>query len=90
MSRGLGWVEQAILEQLGEDPAGAGMSTESLVALVFGTATPGPYIAHGASSSQVRSVARAVRSLQRKGLVVVVPAGGARRRRHVRLVEVGE
>jgi sulfite exporter TauE/SafE len=84
MSDGLGWVERAILDALGEGPA----STSTLVALVFGTATPGPYIPHGASRSQVRSVARAVRSLQRKGLVVILPRSAARRRRHVRLVDV--
>jgi hypothetical protein len=88
MSRGLGRVEREILEKLGEAPAGAGMSTKTLVALVFGTATPGPFIPHGASRSQVRSVARAVRSLQRKGLVVVVPRSAAHRRRRVRLVDV--
>jgi hypothetical protein len=87
MSRGLGWIEQAILDALGEDPGGSGMSTKALVALVFGTATLGPFIPHGATKTQVASVARAVRSLQRKGLVVVVPRSAARRRRHVRLVD---
>jgi hypothetical protein len=53
------------------------------VAKVFGTAPPGPCIPHGATTTQVASVARAVRSLQRKGLVVVVPRGTAHRRRQV-------
>jgi len=33
------------------------------------------------------SVARAVRSLRRKGQVAILPSGAARRRRHVRLVD---
>jgi hypothetical protein len=87
MSRGLGRVERAILEVLGE-VAGASASTKTLVALVFGTATPGQYVPHGATRTQVASVARAVRSLRRKGRVVIVPrAAFQRRRRHVRLVD---
>jgi hypothetical protein len=85
MSRGLGRVERAILEVLGE-VAGASASTKTLVALVFGTATPGQYVPHGATTSQVASVARAVRSLRRKGLVVISPSNALHRRRQVRAV----
>ena len=87
MSSGLGRVERAILDVLRQHPPDVGMSTKTLVALVFGTATPAPYTPHGASRTQVASVARAVRSLQRKGLVTILPASAARRRRHVRLVD---
>jgi hypothetical protein len=83
MSRGLGRVERAILDALGDLP-GASASTKTLVALVFGTATPAPYTPHGASKAQVASVARAVRTLARKELVVVLPSGASRRRRQVR------
>jgi hypothetical protein len=83
MSRGLGWVERAILAALAE-VAGARMSTKTLVAKVFGTAPPGPCIPHGATTTQVASVARAVRSLERKGLVATSPSNAAHRRRQVR------
>jgi hypothetical protein len=87
MSRGLGRVERAILDALHQGPRDAGMSTKTLVALVYGTARPGPYVPHGATKTQVASLARAVRSLQHKGLVTILPASAARRRRHVRLIE---
>jgi hypothetical protein len=83
MSRGLGWVERAILAALAEVP-GASASTKTLVATVFGTAPAGPCIPHGATTTQVASVARAVRSLARKGLVVTSPSNTAHRRRQVR------
>jgi hypothetical protein len=83
VSRGLGRVERAILDVLAEVP-GTRMSTKTLVALVFGTAPPGPFIPHGATTAQVASVARAVRSLERKGLVVTSPSNAAHRRRQVR------
>jgi hypothetical protein len=60
------------------------MSTKTLVAKVFGTAPAGPCIPHGATTTQVASVARAVRSLARKGLVVTSPSNAAHRRRQVR------
>jgi hypothetical protein len=85
MSAGLGRIEQAILDALREHPGADGLTTKTLVKLVYGTAPAGPFIPHGASAAQVASVARAVRSLHRKGQVELVPAGGARRRRHVRL-----
>jgi hypothetical protein len=82
MSRGLGRVERAILAALGEVP-GARMSTKTLVAKVFGRAPPGPCIPHGATTIQVASVARAVRSLERKGLVATSPSNALHRRRQV-------
>jgi DNA-binding MarR family transcriptional regulator len=51
---------------------------------VFGTAAPGPFIPHGATTTQVASVARAVRSLERKGLVAISPSNAMHRRRQVR------
>jgi hypothetical protein len=82
MSRGLGRVERAILAALAEVP-GVSVSTKTLVAKVFGTGTPGPFIPHGATTTQVASVARAVRSLERKGLVATSPSNALHRRRQV-------
>ena len=62
------------------------MSTKTLVALVFGTGTPGPFMPHGATKTQVASLARAVRSLERKGLVVTSPSNALHCRRQVRAV----
>jgi hypothetical protein len=87
VSRGLGRVERAILEVLGEVP-GSSVSTKYLVARVFGNRTPGPFIPHGATTTQVASVARAVRSLERKGLVVISPGKAWHRRRRVRALTI--
>lgn len=83
VSRGLGRVERAILDALAEVPTSS-LSTKTLVAKVFGTAAPGPFIPHGATTTQVASVARAVRSLERKGLVAISPSNAMHRRRQVR------
>jgi hypothetical protein len=83
MSRGLGRIERAILSVLAEAP-GTSVSTKTLVAQVFATATPGPFIPHGATKTQVASLARAVRSLARKGLVAISPSNAMHRRRQVR------
>jgi hypothetical protein len=85
MSRGLGRIERAILNVLAEVP-GASVSTKTLVARVFGTGTPGPFIPHGATKMQVASVARAVRSLERKGRVATSPSNALHPRRQVRAV----
>jgi len=85
VSRGLGRVERAILAALAEVP-GARMSTKTLVAKVFGTAQAAPFTPHGATKTQVASVARAVRSLARKGLVATSPSNAVHRRRQVRAV----
>jgi hypothetical protein len=84
VSRGLGRVERAILDVLAEVP-GASVSTKYLAARVFGTGTSGPFIPHGATRTQVASLARAVRSLERKGRVATL-SNALHRRRHVRAV----
>jgi DNA-binding MarR family transcriptional regulator len=47
---------------------------------------PAPYTPQGASKAQVASVARAVRSLERKGLVATSPSNAVHRRRQVRAI----
>jgi hypothetical protein len=65
MSRGLGKIERAVLETLRGDPTGpwgAGPTVKSIGARVLG---PSP------TTAQLVSLRRAIRSLERKGLIVV-------------------
>jgi hypothetical protein len=85
VSRGLGRIERAILAVLADAPR-VSVSTKYLVAKVFGNGTPGPFIAHGATTAQVASVARAVRSLERKGRVTTSPSNALHRRRQIQAI----
>jgi hypothetical protein len=77
MTRADGRLERSILEALEAGPWSS-CSTKVLATAVFG-ATP--------TATQRASLARAVRSLARKGRVVVTPADALHRRRQVRLAE---
>jgi hypothetical protein len=65
MSRGLGEIERAVLETLRGEPTGpwgAGPTIKAVAQRIYG---PAPTVA------QLVSLRRALRSLERKGLVVV-------------------
>jgi hypothetical protein len=83
MTSGFGRIERRLLEELTTlaRQGSPGASTSFLAERVFGE-TP--------TVTQRASVARAVRSLRRKGRVVIRPASAFHRRRWVRLVDVEE
>jgi hypothetical protein len=81
MSRGLGKIERAVLETLRGAPTGpwgAGPTTKAVAERVYG---PAPTVA------QLVSLRRALRSLQRKGFIVVRRSDWWRGGRRVALAE---